>query len=103
MIRKDAAGFEPLVLVVPGEQKYRRVASLRQAAEALLIAWPFDDGEDYMDAVKTCFDALHGKLTPMEARSAFVRAAAEAGLPIIAVVTSCRKTTVRCRNRRALV
>ncbi|EPE96194.1 DUF982 domain-containing protein [Rhizobium grahamii] len=100
MIQQNRAGFEPLVLVVPGEQTYRRVASLRQAAEALLIAWPSDDGEEYMDAVKTCFDAMQGKLTAVEARAAFVRAAVEAGLPIIAMVASAGEIDSRGPERR---
>ncbi|MBB3318851.1 MULTISPECIES: DUF982 domain-containing protein [unclassified Rhizobium] len=78
--------FAPLMLVVGGREKYRLVSSLREAAEALIGDWPSDDGEEYMEAVKICLDAIHGKLTAHEAREALIRAADEAGIPVIRVV-----------------
>ena len=86
------ADFIPLMLIVRGHQKYRLVSSLREIAEALLSGWPLDDGEEYMAAVKACLDAIQGNLTAQEARGALIRAAAEAGVPVITVVPTNSET-----------
>jgi hypothetical protein len=78
--------FAPLMLVMNGSEKYRLVKSLGDAAEALFASWPLDDGEEYLVAVKTCLEALHGTTSPAEARSALIRAAEEAGIPVITIV-----------------
>ncbi|OWW02355.1 hypothetical protein ATY81_22190 [Rhizobium sp. R72] len=78
--------FAPLMLVMSGQEKHRLVTSLREVAEALIIAWPTDDGEEYVAAVKTCLDAIHGHIPAKAARAALIRAAEEAGIPVIAVV-----------------
>jgi len=78
--------FAPLMLVMGGREKYRLVGSLREVAEALIGDWPSDDGEEYMEAVKACLDAIHGKLSAQEAREALIRAADEAGIPVIRAV-----------------
>ncbi|MBB4274287.1 hypothetical protein GGE12_002042 [Rhizobium mongolense] len=78
--------FAPLMLVMNGSEKYRLVKSVGDAAEALFASWPLDDGEEYLVAVKTCLEALHGTASPAEARSALIRAAEEAGIPVITVV-----------------
>ncbi|NLS06255.1 DUF982 domain-containing protein [Rhizobium sp. P32RR-XVIII] len=78
--------FPPLMLVMSGSEKYRLVKSVGDAAEALFASWPFDDGEEYLVAVKTCLEALHGKTAAADARAALIRAAEEAGIPVITVV-----------------
>ena len=78
--------FAPLMLVMSDREKHRLVTSLREVAEALIVAWPSDDGEEYMAAVKTCLDAIHGHIPAMAARAALIRAAEEAGIPVITVV-----------------
>ncbi|MEK1895069.1 MAG: DUF982 domain-containing protein [Rhizobium sp.] len=80
--------FSPLMLVVSGREKYRHVASLREMAETLMLGWPSDDGEEYVTAVKICLDAILGKLPAQDARAALIRAAEEAGIPVIAVVAN---------------
>ena len=50
--------FAPLVLVMSGQEKSRLVRSLGEVAKALVVAWPTDDGEEYMAAVKTCLDVI---------------------------------------------
>ncbi|KEC75596.1 hypothetical protein RLPCCGM1_c0975 [Rhizobium leguminosarum bv. phaseoli CCGM1] len=42
-----------------------------------------DDGEEYLEAVKACLDAIIGDLPPDHVRAAFVRAAQEAGIAVI--------------------
>jgi len=78
--------FVPLMLVMGGPEKYRLVTSLGDAAAALITAWPSDDGEDYVVAVRACLDAIHGNASAHDARTALIRAAKEAGIPVITVV-----------------
>jgi hypothetical protein len=78
--------FAPLFLVFHGQQKYRQIRSLRQMAEVLIAAWPSFDGEEYLTAAKICLDAHLGTCSVNEARIALIRAAAEANIPVIAVV-----------------
>ncbi|QFY64070.1 DUF982 domain-containing protein (plasmid) [Rhizobium grahamii] len=69
-----------------GREKYRHIGSLRDVAETLIISWPSDDGEEYMTAIKACLEAIHGRVAAHEARAALIRAAEEAGIPVITVV-----------------
>ncbi|MDO3432148.1 DUF982 domain-containing protein [Rhizobium sp. CBN3] len=77
--------FAPLMLVMSGQEKHRLIRSLGEVAEALVAAWPTDDGKEYIAAVKKCLDAIQGNIPPERARAALIRAAAEAGIPVIAV------------------
>lgn len=86
MDRGTRGEFVPLMLVMSGPEKYRLVRSLGDAADALIRAWPIDDGEDYVVAVRACLDALHGKISERDAREALIRAAEEAGISVITVV-----------------
>ncbi|RDJ03031.1 DUF982 domain-containing protein [Rhizobium grahamii] len=74
------------MLVMCGPQKYLSISSLRHVAEALILAWPSDDGDEYVSAVKACLDAIEGRVPALEARGALIRAADEAGIPVITVV-----------------
>ncbi|PDT21263.1 DUF982 domain-containing protein [Rhizobium hidalgonense] len=78
--------FAPLMLVMSGREKHILIRSLREVAEALVAAWPTDDGKEYIAAVRTCLDAIRGKIPAKAARTALLRAAEEAGIPVIAVV-----------------
>lgn len=78
--------FAPLMLVMSGREKHRLIRSLREVAEALVAAWPTDDGKEYIAAVRTCLNAIQGNIPAQEARTALLRAAQEAGIPVIAVV-----------------
>ncbi|WP_112904552.1 DUF982 domain-containing protein [Rhizobium leguminosarum] len=78
--------FAPLMLVMSGQEERRLVRSLREVADALINAWPTDDGVEYIAAVKTCVDAILGNIQPKIARAALIRAAQEAEIPVIAVV-----------------
>lgn len=48
--------------------------------------WPYDDGEEYVAAVKACVDAICGKIAPEQFREALLRAADEAGITALTVV-----------------
>ncbi|TCA03804.1 DUF982 domain-containing protein [Rhizobium leguminosarum] len=80
------ADFAPVMLVINGEEKHRVVRSLGDVAEALVAAWPTGDGKEYIAAIKTCLDAIQGNVPAKVARAALIRAAEEAGIPVIAVV-----------------
>ncbi|WP_064830014.1 DUF982 domain-containing protein [Rhizobium phaseoli] len=78
--------FAPLVLVMSGQEKNRLVRSLSEVAKALIVAWPTDDGKEYVEAVKLCLDAIQGNVPAKTARAALIRAADEAGIPVIVSV-----------------
>ncbi|TBY68956.1 DUF982 domain-containing protein [Rhizobium leguminosarum bv. viciae] len=78
--------FAPLMLLMSGQEKSRLVRSLSDVAKALIVAWPTDDGKEYVEAVKSCLDAIHGNVPAKAAHAALIRAADEAGIPVIAVV-----------------
>ncbi|MBB2673448.1 UNVERIFIED_ORG: hypothetical protein GGE44_003013 [Rhizobium esperanzae] len=78
--------FAPLMLVMGGREKHRLVRSLSDVADALIGAWPSDDGEQYIAAVKTCLEAIQGNIPSKVARAALIRAAEEAGVSVISVV-----------------
>ncbi|MBY3177597.1 DUF982 domain-containing protein [Rhizobium leguminosarum] len=82
-IRED---FAPLMLVMSGPAKNRPIRSLAEIADALLAAWPTDDGEEYIAAVQACLDAIQGNIPAKAARAALIRAAEEAEISVIAVV-----------------
>jgi hypothetical protein len=60
--------------------RYRTVSNTAEAARVLLEEWPTDEGEAYLAAKTTCLLALEGTMTTEEARTAFLAAAAEAGV-----------------------
>lgn len=78
--------FAPLVLVMSGQEKTTLVRSLGEVARTLIVAWPTGDGKEYIGAVKSCLDAIRGNVPAKTARAALIRAAEEAGIPVIAVV-----------------
>ena len=86
MKRHTSEEFAPLMLVMGGQQKNRLVRSLHDMAEALIHAWPSDDDEEYVIAVRACLDAINGQLPIREARAALIRAAEEAGILVIGII-----------------
>ena len=53
------------------------------AAEPLLSQWPEDDGEEYVAAVKKCFDTIVGVAPANHARQAQIATANGAGMRVI--------------------
>jgi len=86
--------FPSLVLLFPSHG-YKQVSSLRDVAEALMLCWPTDDGEEYVTAVKICLEAILGNMPPQESRAALVRAAEEIGIPILTVVCNESSSSLR--------
>ena len=58
--------------------KSLNIGSVPEAAECLLMNWPIHDGAKLKVARQKCLDALDGKVTISECRSAFIEAAKEA-------------------------
>jgi hypothetical protein len=84
MKRHTTRDFSPLRLVVNGGEIVLRTIS--DAAETLLTAWPADDGEEYMVAVRTCLDALYDIVPTVDVREALIRAAEEDDIPCFSFV-----------------
>jgi hypothetical protein len=78
--------FAPLGLVMHDHGKNMVVRSLGEIARTLIVAWPTEDGKEYVAAVRSCLDAIQGNVSAKAARTAFIRAAEEAGISVIAVV-----------------
>ncbi|MBY5405923.1 MULTISPECIES: DUF982 domain-containing protein [Rhizobium] len=86
------SAFTPVGLALRGQPVHRIIRTLGDAAYMLLKDWPSDDGEEYVTAVKACVDAISGQIAPEQFRDAFLRAADEAGIAAITIVT---KTTMK--------
>jgi hypothetical protein len=75
--------FPAVTLVMEGAGEYRRVNSVQAATETLLEHWPIEDGEEYLTAIRVCLDAMMGTVHPCAARAALIKAAEEAGVPVM--------------------
>jgi hypothetical protein len=76
----DAWFSEPVMLQFP-QGRARNVASSFEALECLEQEWPeWARGRSWRAASRACRDALEGWRGPRDARKAFVKAAARAGI-----------------------
>ncbi|MGR4842385.1 MULTISPECIES: DUF982 domain-containing protein [Rhizobium] len=91
------SAFTPVGLALRRQPVHRIIRTLGDAAYMLLKDWPSDDGEEYVTAVKACVDAISGQIAPEQFRDAFLRAADEAGIAAITIVT---KTTMKTDSQR---
>jgi hypothetical protein len=62
--------------------KMHDVTSVEEAAENLAMNWPVKDGPMLSAAKQACLEALEGRITCTEARTAFIEAAREANIYI---------------------
>lgn len=81
-----SSAFTLVGLALRGQPAHMIVRTLGDAAFMLLKDWPSDDGEEYVNAVKACVDAISGQIAPEQFRDAFLRAADEAGIAALAIV-----------------
>ena len=86
MCWNTSSAFTPVGFALRGPRSRKIVWTLGDAARLLINDWPFDDGEEYVAAVKACVDALSGKITPEEFRETLLRAADEAGIAALSIV-----------------
>jgi hypothetical protein len=70
--------FPRITIETQRGEKPRNIGSVPEAAECLLMSWPIHDGAKLKAARQKCLDALDGKVTVGECRSAFIEAAKEA-------------------------
>lgn len=66
--------------------KVYTVANTKEALDMLLNAWPVAEGKAFLIALQICADVENGIGQPMDARSSFMAAAVEAGVPLEAPV-----------------
>jgi hypothetical protein len=77
----DIGRFDrPVRVALGGPGKIRIVSSTREAAECLLLRWPFEGGRKHLAARKACMDVLQGVKQVRAARQAFQAAAKEADI-----------------------
>ena len=62
------------------------VSTTKEALDMLLNAWPVAEGKVFLRALQVCADVESGLRQPLEARSSFIAAAMEAGVPIETVM-----------------
>jgi hypothetical protein len=75
--------FERHVVIEHGRVgHYRRLGSVREAAECLIDQWPKNRGVAYLAALHACLDALRGTVSTETARQAFIAAAREVDILI---------------------
>ncbi|MBB3289937.1 MULTISPECIES: DUF982 domain-containing protein [Rhizobium] len=77
----------PIMVICKRTGKVYAVTSTKEALDMLLNAWPVAEGKAFMMALQICADVERGQGQPLEARSSFVIAAAEAGVPLEIPVT----------------
>ena len=75
-----SSALTPVGLALRGPATHKIVRTLGDAAYVLIKDWPYDDGEEYVAAVKACVDAMSGQIAPEEFRQALLRAADKAGI-----------------------
>jgi uncharacterized protein DUF982 len=80
--------FPPVTIERHRLGKTENVSSIIEASEFLLMKWPVHEGQKLKAARQLCFDALDGKATAAEARSAFIEAAMEADIFVDYMQTS---------------
>ncbi|MBB3611251.1 DUF982 domain-containing protein [Rhizobium sp. BK602] len=62
------------------------VSTTKEALDMLLNAWPVAEGKAFLRALQVCADVESGLRQPLEARSSFIAASMEAGVPIETVM-----------------
>ena len=87
MCWNTSATFTPVGFALRGRASRKIVWTLGDAARLLMNDWPFDDGEEYVTAVRACLDALHDQIPPEAVRAALIRAADEERISHISLVS----------------
>ncbi|WHO76072.1 DUF982 domain-containing protein [Rhizobium sp. BT03] len=103
MCWNTSAAFTPVGFALRGPASRKIVWTLGDAARLLMNDWPFDDGEEYVAAVKACVDAISGKIAPEQFREALLRAAEEAGIAALCLVpqgVAARRPDLPSKARR---
>lgn len=73
----------PITIDIRSDGHYRVVTSAKEAAKVLSNEWPPVDSPLLRNALAQSSAALRGAVSPEVCRAAFLRAAREAGIPVI--------------------
>lgn len=76
--------FKLVELCVKPPREYRSIRTVREAIQALLQHWPYEEqlSQPYVRACQACLDAMENDGSPEKARWAFIGAAKAAELKI---------------------
>ncbi|MBB3234797.1 DUF982 domain-containing protein [Phyllobacterium endophyticum] len=72
--------FKPVKVRTPDGGSPKRIVSLAEATEFILLEWPPSDSMTLEHARQACLDAISGKVPVETARAAFIAAAKESGI-----------------------
>jgi hypothetical protein len=72
--------FKPVKVRALSADGKRRITSLAEATEFILLEWPLDENLLLEEARQACLDAISGKVPVAFARAAFVAAAKQSGI-----------------------
>lgn len=72
----------PIMVICKRTGKVYSVGTAKEALDMLLNAWPVAEGKAFLMALQICADVESGHGQALEARSSFMAAATEAGVPI---------------------
>jgi ribosomal 50S subunit-associated protein YjgA (DUF615 family) len=80
----DAAWNDPVVVDLPQPYGRQTISTTREAAECLMESWPEPDVSSLRDeALRLCLEVFEENEPPETARSAFLAAVRNAGLPTL--------------------
>ena len=81
MALNAALPFRSVIVETATAGRLRGIASVREATQLLVGDWPVEKrGSAWRNACEAAYAALGGTLEPCTARTAFIRAAQEAGI-----------------------
>jgi hypothetical protein len=72
--------FKPVKVRTLDSDRPRRLTSLPEATEFILLSWPAHQSPTLENARQQCLDAISGKVPVEVARAAFIAAAKESGI-----------------------
>ena len=75
--------FKSVTVETDRAGSYKIIASVEQASEFLVYAWPKEKDAAQLAARRACLDAMMGALSANEARSAFIEAAKQSGIYVM--------------------
>jgi hypothetical protein len=73
-----------LAILLPGMRRAMEIKDVRNAMFVLAAKWPVTYGRAFQRALVFCARAIEGKCSPSRARLAFLAAAREANVAVVA-------------------
>ncbi len=75
--------WEHSVILIPEDSSSLVViTTTKEAMDMLRNRWPKTEGDAYTTAIRACEAVAEKRAMPMDARAAFILAAADAGIPM---------------------